>query len=72
MGRPHARCCSLREDAAKKNLKVGVGLMCRHCKARWELLDRIKQGQIGDITTLRSYRLVGSAGFTGPKPNEHE
>jgi predicted dehydrogenase len=60
----------LGEEAAKKNLKVGVGLMCRHCKARLELLDRINQGQIGDITTLRSYRLVGAAGFTGPKPNE--
>ena len=60
----------LAEDATKKNLKVGVGLMCRHCKARWELLDRIKQGQIGDITTLRSYRLVGAAGFTGPRPND--
>ena len=60
----------LAQAAAQKNLKVGVGLMCRHCKARWELLDRIQQGQIGDITTLRTYRLVGSAGFTGPKPND--
>jgi len=60
----------LGEEAGKKNLKVGVGLMCRHCKARWELLDRIKEGQIGDISTLRSYRLVGPAGFTGPKPAE--
>ena len=60
----------LGEEAAKKNLKVGVGLMCRHCKARWELLDRIQKDQIGDITTLRSYRLVGGAGFTGPKPAE--
>jgi predicted dehydrogenase len=57
----------LAQDAAKKNLKVGVGLMCRHCKARWELYDRIKQAHIGDITTLRSYRLVGPAGFTGPR-----
>jgi predicted dehydrogenase len=57
-------------ESAKKNLKVGVGLMCRHCKGRLELLDRIQQGQIGDITTLRSYRLVGPAGFTGPKPND--
>jgi len=60
----------LAEESVKKNLKVGVGLMCRHCKARWELLDRIKQGQIGDITTLRSYRLVGAAGFTGPRPGD--
>ena len=41
---------ALAEQSAKKNLKVGVGLMCRHCKARWELLDRIQAGQIGDIT----------------------
>ena len=60
----------LGEEAVKKNLKVGVGLMCRHCKARLELLDRIQQGQIGDITTLRSYRLVSPAGFTGPKPSD--
>ncbi len=60
----------LAQDAAKKNLKVGVGLMCRHCKARWELFDRIKQGQIGDLTLLRTYRLVGPAGFTGAKPAE--
>jgi predicted dehydrogenase len=64
------RMIQLAEDAAKKNLKVGVGLMCRHCKARWELYDRIKQGQIGDITTLRSYRLIGPAGFTGPMPGQ--
>lgn len=60
----------LGEAAAKKNLKVGVGLMCRHCKARWELYDRIKQGQIGDITMMRTYRLVTPAGFTGPKPSQ--
>ena len=59
---------ALAEQSAKKNLKVGVGLMCRHCKARWELLDRIQAGQIGDITYLKTYRLVGPAGFCGPKP----
>jgi len=53
------RMIQLGEEAGKKNLKVGVGLMCRHCKARWQLYDRIKAGQIGEITTLRSYRLVG-------------
>ena len=59
---------ALAERSAQKNLKVGVGLMCRHCKARLELVDRIRSGQIGDITFLRTYRLVGPAGFTGPKP----
>ncbi len=28
------RMFALNEQAKKKNLKVGVGLMCRHCKAR--------------------------------------
>lgn len=59
---------ALGEEAAKKNLKVGVGLMCRHCKARLELYDRIRSGQIGELTTLRTYRQVAPAGFTGPKP----
>jgi predicted dehydrogenase len=57
----------LAEASVQKNLKVGVGLMCRHCKARWALYDRIQAGQIGDITLMQTYRLVGPAGFTGPK-----
>jgi predicted dehydrogenase len=56
----------LAEESRKKNLKVGVGLMCRHCKARWELYDRIQSGQIGDLTMLRTYRQQTPAGFTGP------
>ena len=61
---------ALAEEADKKNLKVGVGLMCRHCEARKELFDRIQDGEIGQITMLRAYRMhppVGSA-FTKPKP----
>jgi predicted dehydrogenase len=57
----------LAEESEKKNLKVGVGLMCRHCKARWELYDRIKNGELGDILTMRTYRQVGPAGFIGPR-----
>ena len=55
---------ALAGQSSRKNLKVGVGLMCRHCKARLELVDRIGSGQIGDITFMRTYRLVGPAGFT--------
>src|SRR5262249_3276301 len=53
------RMLKLGEEAKKKNLKVGVGLMCRHCAARKELYDRIKSGQIGELTLLRAYRQVG-------------
>ncbi len=49
----------LAEDSQKKNLKVGVGLMCRHCVARHELHDRIKSGQVGDLLMLRAYRMAG-------------
>jgi predicted dehydrogenase len=60
------RMLQLGEESVKKNLKVGVGLMCRHCKARWELYDRIKAGQIGEIQVMRTYRQQTPAGFTGP------
>ena len=60
---------ALAAESAQKNLKVGVGLMCRHCKARQELLERIRSGQIGEILSMRTYRLVGPAGVTGPKPD---
>jgi len=62
------RMLALAELSLKKNLKVGVGLMCRHCKGRWELLDRIRAGQIGEIISMKTFRLVGPAGFCGPKP----
>ena len=51
---------ALAEQSQQKNLKVGVGLMCRHCEARGELYDRIKNGEIGDIVLLRAYRTPGS------------
>jgi predicted dehydrogenase len=49
----------LAEESEKKNMKVGVGLMCRHCAVRQELFKRIKDGAIGDITLLRAYRVLG-------------
>ncbi len=47
----------LSKKADEKGLKVGVGLMCRHCDARQELHDRIADGEIGDIVLLRAYRV---------------
>lgn len=61
---------ALNERALEKNLKVGVGLMCRHCDARRELFDRIQNGEIGDLTMLRAYRMAGPTGSAAapPKP----
>jgi predicted dehydrogenase len=66
------RMLALGEAAQSKNLKVGVGLMCRHCKARAELLDRIKNDAIGEITFMRAYRMSGplATAFSTPKPAE--
>ncbi len=58
----------LAEEANKKNLKVGVGLMVRHCRARQELNEHIRSGQIGDIVLLRAYRMHGPAGFAFSEP----
>src|SRR5213595_507623 len=63
------RMFKLAEEASKKNLKVAVGLMCRHCAARGEQFDRIKSGAIGDLTLLRAYRMAGptATAFSPPK-----
>jgi predicted dehydrogenase len=62
------RMLKLAEAADQKNLKVGVGLMVRHCKGRQELKRRIDDGEIGDLVTLRAYRMAGPAANAGPKP----
>ena len=64
------RMLELGEEANKKNLKVGVGLMVRHCRARQELWKRIQDGQIGDITHMRTYRMHGpvASAFSLKKP----
>jgi predicted dehydrogenase len=61
---------ALAEESISKNLKVAVGLMCRHCRSRQELFNRIKAGEIGDLTMLRAYRTQEPIGtcFTGVKP----
>lgn len=56
------RLLALNEEAKKKNLKVGVGLMCRHCRVRGELFNRIQDGEIGDLTLMRAYRMQGVIG----------
>ena len=53
------RMIGLAQEADKKNLKVGVGLMVRHCRGRQELKERIEYGEIGDIMTMRAYRMSG-------------
>jgi len=64
------RMLKLAEDAKAKDLKVGVGLMSRHSRALQQLADRIHNGEIGELHTIRAYREHGPVGsfFSGPKP----
>ncbi len=63
------RMFELAEKATAKNLKVGVGLMIRHCKTRQGLFRRIQDGEIGDILAMRAYRMHGPTGsaFSNPR-----
>lgn len=61
----------LADESVARNLKVGVGLMWRHCQARGELHRRIQEGEIGELIAMRSYRMAGPTGSadSGPKPD---
>ncbi|MBL8178476.1 MAG: Gfo/Idh/MocA family oxidoreductase [Bryobacterales bacterium] len=62
------RMFELADLASSKNLKCAVGLMVRHCRARQELLNRIRDGQIGEIVAMRGYRMGQGGGTAPPKP----
>jgi predicted dehydrogenase len=62
------RMFALADEADKKNLKVGVGLMVRHCRGRQEMLKRIQDGEIGEIIAMRGYRMSGASATARPKP----
>ena len=62
----------LGEESVKKNLKVGVGLMCRHCRARRELAEEIKDGIIGDVLELRAYRMAGPTASAASRTKDKE
>jgi predicted dehydrogenase len=62
----------LGEESEKRGLKVGVGLMCRHCVARHALLEEIQKGTIGEIMLLQAFRQMGpeASSQSGPKPEK--
>ena len=68
------RMLELSKEADAKNLKCGVGLMVRHCRARQELWKRIRDGAIGDIVNMRSYRMHGPVAscFSPKKPADKQ
>lgn len=57
------------EAAEKKGVKIAAGLMCRHSRNRQELIKRIRAGELGEILSVRAYRM-GPSGPLKPKPAE--
>lgn len=55
------------EAAKAKNLKIGCGLMCRHSSARQALIEKIRAGEMGEILSMRAYRM-DSGYLMGPFP----
>jgi predicted dehydrogenase len=45
------------EAAEKKNLKIATGLMCRHSSVRHAMIQRIRDGAMGQIELIRTYRM---------------
>ncbi len=54
------------EEAEKKNVKIAAGLQCRHSPARQALIDKIRNGEMGEIPLIRANRL-GGVGWMGPQ-----
>lgn len=57
------------EAAEKKNLKIAAGLMCRHSPARQALIQKIRDGEMGQIQLIRAYRMDAGGGL-GPRQGD--
>ncbi|MFH1267090.1 MAG: gfo/Idh/MocA family oxidoreductase [Planctomycetota bacterium] len=58
--------------AEKKNLKIASGLMCRHSVARQALVQKIRDGELGDVQLIRAARHGGGRGLAPHKPDQNE
>jgi predicted dehydrogenase len=59
------------EVAEKKGVKIAAGLQCRHSPARAALIEKIRQGDLGELQYVRANRLTGRRwmGDMGEKSN---
>ena len=47
------------EKADQKGIKIATGLMCRHSSARQAMIQKIRDGAMGQIELIRTYRMDG-------------
>lgn len=45
--------------AEEKNLKVAAGLMCRHSPNRQAMIQKVRDGELGDVLFIQAYRMGG-------------
>jgi len=62
----------LGEEAKRKNLKISCGLMCRHSASRQAMIQKIREGAMGDVIAIRAYRMDGGARLGPFKGGENE
>src|ERR1035437_1069578 len=60
------------EAAEQKSLKIASGLMCRHANSRKELVQRIHNGELGEVLLIRGYRMQPVAPLPRRPPQENE
>ncbi|HOW66491.1 MAG TPA: Gfo/Idh/MocA family oxidoreductase [Candidatus Paceibacterota bacterium] len=58
--------------AEKKNLKIAAGLQCRHSRNRHQLIERIRNGELGDLQLIRAYRMQPCGWLPQRPPAEKE
>jgi predicted dehydrogenase len=47
------------EEADANGVKIAAGLQCRHSPARAALIEKIRNGDLGDLSYIRANRLTG-------------
>ncbi len=45
------------ELAQQKNVKIAAGLQCRHSRNRQQLIERLRNGELGTVQLIRAYRM---------------
>ncbi|NOX54151.1 MAG: Gfo/Idh/MocA family oxidoreductase [Planctomycetes bacterium] len=63
------RMLRVNQEAKKKNLKIAGGLMCRHSVARQAFIEKVRNGELGDLLLIRAYRM-GRGGQLPKRPED--
>ena len=70
------RMLEMGQAAQAQNLKVGVGLMSRHSRDLQQLHQQVQDGALGEIITMRGYRMTPPMGrsrkWLGPPEDPSE